>query len=354
MLLALVFVYQIAATVASPVSQYPFFYLLNAGNEELDYTKTERVRVLQPGGSVALRYPAFGFGDTITNVKVIGILSSKNLKAEIVEGGPGSNYVLLALLEDNAVPYDVLVILQTAPNTVNMFENVKVIKNDIGDPCPVELDNNDSAEDTRDEEPLNNKKDTRLNADLTQQNSWSAQTHNLKDTINENDSNYEGTYNEDDDDDDNDFENEVNKNSEDEDDTDDPAYATPDIHRPTPEQFSDDNIIFKTSVPSTQSTPNYDPPTAVDKYNKDIYDDTKINVKNIFEPNDESSHTNYDNVIQQKDNYNKYDQEESNDKYVNDCNEIDQVLSDEEALDKYSEISNKKNFDVDDTSAVEY
>lgn len=117
-----------------------------------------------PGGSVALRYPAVGDGDTITHVRVSGIDFGTDLKANILDGGPGYNYVVLVFLGNQGVPYDAVMTVQTLPaeiagNSALNEQTESVTTNDgykvpdIGDSIDEESLNN-SKEEMDDAQPL--------------------------------------------------------------------------------------------------------------------------------------------------------------------------------------------------------
>lgn len=112
MFLALV-ICQIVFVAASPFHKYPYVFLLDVGNEELEKTNTEQIRLSAPGGSLALRYPAVGNGDTIAHIRVSGIDFGTDLKANIVDGGPGYKYVVLVFMGNQGVPYDAVMTVQT-------------------------------------------------------------------------------------------------------------------------------------------------------------------------------------------------------------------------------------------------
>ncbi|XP_072934779.1 uncharacterized protein [Epargyreus clarus] len=123
MLLTIFFCY-IALTLANPFHKFPYVFLLDVGNEELEKTNTEQLRVSIPGGSLAMKYPVMGEGDTISHVRVSGIDFGTDLKVNIVDGGPGYKYVVLVFMGNPGVSYDAVVTLQTLPpgteiNTVN-------------------------------------------------------------------------------------------------------------------------------------------------------------------------------------------------------------------------------------------
>lgn len=103
----------IILTVGNPFHKYPFVFLLDVGNEELEKANTEQIRISVPGGSLALRYPAIGNGDTIAHVRVSGIDFGTDLKANILDGGPGYKYVVLVFMGNPGVPYDAVLTVQS-------------------------------------------------------------------------------------------------------------------------------------------------------------------------------------------------------------------------------------------------
>lgn len=132
---------------ANPFHKYPYVFLLDIGNEELTKTNTEQIRVSVPGGSLALRYPAIGDGDTIAHVRVSGIDFGTDLKANIVDGGPGSKYVVIVFAGNQGTPYDAVMTIQTVSDE-DLDSNQDTA--DVGNNDNNVEDNNDSAEDTND------------------------------------------------------------------------------------------------------------------------------------------------------------------------------------------------------------
>lgn len=109
----LVISHLILISVGNPFNKYPYVFLLDVGNEELEKTNTEQIRLSIPGGSFAIRYPAIGNGDAIGHLRVSGVDFGTDLKSSIVEGGPGYKYVVLVFFGNPGVPYDVVVTVQT-------------------------------------------------------------------------------------------------------------------------------------------------------------------------------------------------------------------------------------------------
>lgn len=213
MLLPIVF-YLFVVTAANPFHKYPYVFLLDVGNEELEKSNTEQIRISVPGGSLALRYPAVGDGDTIGHVTVSGIDFGTDLKANIVDGGPGYKYVVLVFMGNPGVTYDAVLTLQTVPNeTLASFypPNINYMTNSrVSDP-------NDSSEDFNDASSYGSSQGTieRKNAELTQSSSnvyrfaQNAQVHNeYNDEYEEDDSTGDDNTQDDDDYGENDDQNE--------------------------------------------------------------------------------------------------------------------------------------------------
>ncbi|CAB3245904.1 unnamed protein product [Arctia plantaginis] len=150
MLLVFVLCHLSVFVAANPFHKYPFVFLLDVGNEELEKTNSEQIRVSVPGGSIALRYPAIGYGNTIGHIRVSGIDFGTDLKASIVDGGPGYKYVVLVFVGKPDTPYDAVLTVQTViDNNINI-QNVENIANSEPNTNQSEEDKNDSAEDLSD------------------------------------------------------------------------------------------------------------------------------------------------------------------------------------------------------------
>lgn len=122
----LVISHLILISVGNPFHKYPYVFLLDVGNEELEKTNTEQIRLSIPGGSLAIRYPALGDGDTIGHLRVSGVDFGTDLKSYIVEGGPGYKHVVLVFVGNSGVPYDVIVTIQTvAEDTSYSIHNIE-------------------------------------------------------------------------------------------------------------------------------------------------------------------------------------------------------------------------------------
>lgn len=171
----------ILAVSANPFHKYPYVFLLDVGNEELEEVNTEQIRLSSPGGSLALRYPAIGNGDDIAHVRVSGIDFGTDLKANIVDGGPGYKYVVIVLM-GKPMAYDAIITIQTVASVVSedsiqtVEDNSSSISNEDGPSAyqVSEEDQNNSSEDLNDssnseeaiEVGINEK-----NAELTQESS---------------------------------------------------------------------------------------------------------------------------------------------------------------------------------------
>lgn len=157
MLLALIVCQLSVLVIANPFHKYPTVFLLDVGNEELEKTNTEQIRLSVPGGSVALRYPAIGDGDTIGHLRVSSIDFGTSFKANIVDGGPGYKYVVLVLMGNPGVPYDAVVTVQTVNDQAFNVPNIGYVPNSGGNAVGTEEDANNSAEDLSDDGPLPNR-----------------------------------------------------------------------------------------------------------------------------------------------------------------------------------------------------
>ena len=156
MILALIICQLSVLVVANPFHKYPTVFLLDVGNEELEKTNTEQIRLSVPGGSVALRYPAIGDGNTIGHLRVSSIDFGTSFKANIVDGGPGYKYAVLVLMGNAGVPYDAVVTVQTVNDQAFNLPNIGYVPNSGGDAVDVEGDANNSAEDLSDDSPQPN------------------------------------------------------------------------------------------------------------------------------------------------------------------------------------------------------
>ncbi|CAG4932107.1 unnamed protein product [Colias eurytheme] len=160
---------------ASPFHKYPFVFLLDVGNEELGTDNAEQIKVSVPGGSMAIKYPATGEGDIIGHVRVTGIDYGTDLKANIVEGGPGYRYVVLVFTGNSGVQYDTVVTIQTLSDDKfdtkeeeNQSMSVETGSYEVKEQ---EDDLNNSAEETDDEPEQKLVYSERMNAELMQSSS---------------------------------------------------------------------------------------------------------------------------------------------------------------------------------------
>lgn len=104
---------------SNPFSKYPFVFLLDVGNEEIENTSSEQIRISAPGGNLAIRYPAFGNSNTIAHVRVSGIDFGTELRADIIDGGPGYNYVILVFSSKPNVEYDAVVTIKSVNEAIS-------------------------------------------------------------------------------------------------------------------------------------------------------------------------------------------------------------------------------------------
>ncbi|CAH2093581.1 unnamed protein product [Euphydryas editha] len=152
MLLPFFILQLVVAALANPFHKYPYVFLLDVGNEEIEKVNTEQIRLTIPGGSLALKYPATGEGDTIGHVRVSGIDFGTELKASIAQGGPGYKYVVLVFMGNPGDSYDAVVTIQTVPNTDDPSQFVSNMNSgDANQELKDDISNN-SAEDTSDVE----------------------------------------------------------------------------------------------------------------------------------------------------------------------------------------------------------
>nr|XP_026494506.1 uncharacterized protein DDB_G0290685-like [Vanessa tameamea] len=152
MLLLYLIIELAVATLADPFHKYPYVFLLDVGNEEIEKTTTEQIRLTIPGGSLALKYPATGDGETIGHVRVSGIDFGTDLKANIVQGGPGYKYVVLVFMGNPGVTYDAVVTIQTVPNIDDSNQIVSNMDSSETNQDLADENQNNSAEDTSDTE----------------------------------------------------------------------------------------------------------------------------------------------------------------------------------------------------------
>ncbi|CAG5047517.1 unnamed protein product [Parnassius apollo] len=354
MLFALVVCHFVVASVANPFHKYPFVFLLDVGNEELDKTNTEQIRVSIPGGSLALRYPAVGDGETITNVRVSGIDFGTELKANIIDGGPGYKYVFLVFSGNTGIPYDAVITLQTVAsnmesgnNDQNSIYNIRTNKPDKYQTDDNESDLNNSAEemDTSVEKTINNGS----NEEIAQSSS------NVFNYVQAEDDNEEAEDdNEQEEDVDNDVEDKNNDNSD----------KTKNIHTDYNENVDDSK---------DKRTNDRDP--IEDKLSYENFEDDKENqyrAEKLQAKSNEYVYSNNNNFLE-GDTFDQgisldedakmyrqdtlYDTQGHDNVYsAEDSDEFDQMFNDEEVhndANKYKD-SNNNNFDSDYDSAVAY
>lgn len=370
-------------SVGNPLHKYPYVFLLDVGNEELEKTNTEQIRLSIPGGSLAIRYPAIGNGDTIGHLRVSGVDFGNDLKSSIIDGGPGYKYVVLAFIANPGVPYDVVVTVQTVAEDNNSVQSIedqdmntdrnfyRVEEN--SNSKAVSEDENNSAEDLSDDiNTSETQYSEKTNSEIMQLSS-DAYKYAQNEVNNE-----DCSEDDDDDNDDNDID------------------STKDIYR----QYSEPNLYNQVNTEENTRGKGYI------KQNDDQADDQNGEAENQSDgsnekndPNDKLSDQNYEDRYSKEEKstnedfddeldnekeavryvdrnlYNKYkesqphlfngvtiypqDPEVSSEKTVHDNpTEIDQMFNDEEIHndgEKYTDSNNNNNyFDSDDSSAVAY
>lgn len=377
-------------SVGNPIHKYPYVFLLDVGNEELEKTNTEQIRLSIPGGSLAIRYPAIGNVDTIGHLRVSGVDFGTDLKSSIVEGGPGYKYVVLAFVGNPGVPYDVIVTVQTVAEdnsySVQNFEtqdmnterNVYQVEDNSK---PVNEDENNSAEDLSDDfNTSETKYSEKTNSEIVQLSS-DAYKYAQNEVNNE------------DDDDDDDDDADDNDDDEEEDEDDDNDNNLKDIHK---QYIENPKSNLYNEVNTEQDTRDKD---YIEQKNDEVEQNQDQNDE-TDDQNDESSDQNNEErnskveksasedfegdeldseneAVRYVDRnlYNKYkvlqphlfsgvkiypqDNQVPSEKTVHDDpTEIDQMFNDEEIHtdgEKYTDSNNNNNyFDSDDSSAVAY
>ncbi|KAH9631352.1 hypothetical protein HF086_012140 [Spodoptera exigua] len=351
MLLAFITCQLSALVIANPFHKYPSVFLLDVGNEELEKTNTEQIRLSVPGGSVALRYPAIGDGELIGHLRVSSIDFGTALKANIVDGGPGYKYAVLVLMGNPGVPYDAVVTVQTVNEQALNIPNVAYETNSGVNAIPVEEDENNSAEDFSDG-PVSSYQSESIvqnsNAELTQssnnvynyvENEVADQSDKLEDDNNYdsiNAVNDEQDTEEENEDDDSGTENNDTGNENDQ--TDIHKEYTDDI-----DQVDDSNIQVK----------------GIDTYDEDKDEDISPELER-FTPNDyaEDKPPNFD-----EESYGPPDEANVRADYqqvpldYEEAYEMDPIFNDGEVHnngDKYKDSNNNNYIDSDDNYAVEY
>ncbi|CAK1541793.1 unnamed protein product [Leptosia nina] len=138
MLLGFTIICLFSLTIASAFHKYPFVFLLDVGNEELKKFNTSQIKVSVPGGSLALKYPATSEGNIIGHVRVTGIDFGTELKANIVEGGPGFRYVVIVFTGAPGMQYDATVTIQSLEEEftragTKLEDNIYKVNEDVND-----------------------------------------------------------------------------------------------------------------------------------------------------------------------------------------------------------------------------
>ncbi|KAG6464776.1 hypothetical protein O3G_MSEX014726 [Manduca sexta] len=307
MLLALIICHVLALSFANPFHKYPFVFLLDVGNEELESVNTQQIRISTPGGSIALRYPAVGEGDNIAHVRVSGIDFGTDLKANIVDGGPGYKYVVLVFMGNPGRPYDAVLTVQTVPDTTKDVQD---------NSASIENDPNDSAEDLSDNENREYLESSK--AELMQSSS------NVYNYAHDNNEGY------------------IENND---------YISQKDIHIPYSESFSSDETV------------------EVKDYSEDDEDDENLYVIPKDEENDDDNEDDNgnnneegpsDDKVEQSEVFDEEDDPNFNNEYndksadYDDSEELDQTFNDEEVHGEKYKDSNNNYEDNDDSSAVAY
>lgn len=355
MLLVFIICHLSVFVAANPFHKYPFVFLLDVGNEELEKTNSEQIRVSVPGGSIALRYPAIGYGNTIGHIRVSGIDFGTDLKASIVDGGPGYKYVVLVFIGKPGTPYDAVLTVQTVIDSNVNIQNIENFANSESNTNQSDEEKNNSAEDLGDTNINKNVQSAAYiansNAELMQSSS------NMYSYVN----NESVDDTEDDDDNDTEYDNEeiegkqlnsdiYSENSAENADFEDVNNAK-DIHS----QYADD---------IDKDDPN-DQLESVDleEANEDETYDGEVNLKtepseqepegldknSLRDYKDFQEHLNYGNEIYSQEEYQESNYQEDPLDYVDPYAE---ELSDE--VNKYKDFNNNNYMDADDSYAIAY
>lgn len=349
MLLALIICHLSASVIANPFHKYPSVFLLDVGNEELEKTNTEQIRLSVPGGSVALRYPAIGDGELIGHLRVSSIDFGTAIKANIVDGGPGYKYAVLVLMGNPGVPYDAVVTVQTVNEQSLNIPNVAYDPNSSGIAAPVEEDENNSAEDVSNGPlPTNYQSESiaqSTNAELTQssenvysyvENEAADQNDQLEENSNFDNSNDEKDIEDDDDGDDSETGTDDTGNENDQ--TDIHKEYTDDV-----DQVNDSNVQVK----------------GIDTYDDDNDEDISPELEQ-FAPNDYAEDK-PSNIEEER--YGQPDEANVRPDYqqvpldYEEAYEMDPIFNDGEVHnngDKYRDSNNNNYIDSDDNYAVAY
>lgn len=352
MLLALILCQLAASVIANPFHKYPSVFLLDVGNEELEKTNTEQIRLSVPGGSVALRYPAIGDGELIGHLRVSSIDFGTALKANIVDGGPGYKYAVLVLMGNRGVPYDAVVTVQTVNEQSLNIPNVAYDPNSAGIATPVEEDENNSAEDVSDGPPLSNYQSESIvqnsqNAELTQssdnvysyvKNEVADESDQLEEDSDFDDSNAPNEEQDIEEDDDDDSENGTDDTGNENDQTDIHKEYTDDV-----DQVDDSNVEVK-GIDTYDDDNDDDISPELEQYVPNDYAEDKppnIEEEKYGQPDEVNVRPDYQQV--------PLDYEEAYD--------MDPIFNDGEVHnngDKYRDSNNNNYIDSDDNYAVAY
>lgn len=334
----LVISHLVLLTTPNPFHKYPYVFLLDVGNEELDKVSTEQIRVSLPGGSLALRYPAVGDGDTIVHVRVSGIDFGTELKSNIVDGGPGYKYVVLVFMGNPGVPYDAVVSIQTLPDD-------KVLDNTIEDTASEDISIGNSNE--GDSEDSNNSAEEIDSSEAQYGHRMKAEAMQSSSNV------YQYVENEESN---NDYNDDTNE-----------APNTKDIHKPyrvhsdgVNQEVAEKDYIDGSDFQQGDNQ-NEDPKAekyTVDEYNyqEKSYDDNEAKIRvddNLYDKYKALRPHLYNDVnVYPQSAYETNEQRQRD--YEEDPVEIDQMFNDEEIHNdagKYED-SNSNYFDSDDSSAV--
>ncbi|KAJ8711165.1 hypothetical protein PYW07_008407 [Mythimna separata] len=362
MLLALLIAQLSVLVVANPFHKYPTVFLLDVGNEELEKTNTEQIRVSVPGGSLALRYPAIGDGNTIGHLRVSSIDFGTAFKANIVDGGPGYKYAVLVLSGNPGVPYDAVVTVQTVNDQAYNIPNIGYLPVSNSGDDEVEEDANNSAEDMSDDSPPATSYQSESVAQSTNaevmQSSVNVYKYAENEEMEQSDDDNRGS---DDDSDEPDADEDVDEDNNEESDSDvneaDNESVEKDIHKEyTGDLDQNDDPSFEVQGIDTDDADN----------DEEISPElAQSEPDDLEEDNEESSvirsriNSNYDNsrqVYYEVDDQKRPDYQKEQLDYEN-SEELQQLFNDGETHnngDKYRDANNNNYIDSDDNYAVAY
>lgn len=152
MLLLFVLTHLIIFIKANTYHKYPYVFLLDVGNEEIDKSDIEQIRLTIPGGSMAVKYPAEGDGNLIAHLRITAIDFGIDLKANIAEGGPGYKYVVIVFSGKPGKSYDAVVSIQTLPlDDVDDVKSDGCNNNDLSNAVDDETDDNNNENTVQDD-----------------------------------------------------------------------------------------------------------------------------------------------------------------------------------------------------------